>query len=180
MKILSDGDYNKETLPSCSTGPPQVLVPLPLSLSSWAQSQGTGVAEGRAGGFSPIQVDPKGPWTKPGKSIPKSSLGIKRGRLRRDPPGTPARGGGRRGGRAGEKVPPPPLGCRRPESGNSDVILMILDLANLNSVQTFAKTFLKSEPHLDILINNAEPPREFPPSGSAAEGDVSHPAWSRS
>ncbi|KAK9412644.1 dehydrogenase/reductase SDR family member 13-like [Crotalus adamanteus] len=43
----------------------------------------------------------------------------------------------------------------RRESGNSDVILMILDLANLNSVQTFAKTFLKSEPHLDILINNA-------------------------
>ncbi|XP_029142819.1 dehydrogenase/reductase SDR family member 13-like, partial [Protobothrops mucrosquamatus] len=41
------------------------------------------------------------------------------------------------------------------ESGNSEVILMILDLANLNSVRAFAETFLKSEPRLDILINNA-------------------------
>ncbi|XP_039221465.1 dehydrogenase/reductase SDR family member 13-like [Crotalus tigris] len=32
---------------------------------------------------------------------------------------------------------------------------MILDLANLNSVQAFAQIFLKSEPRLDILINNA-------------------------
>ncbi|KAM3854857.1 dehydrogenase/reductase SDR family member 13-like isoform 2-T2 [Vipera latastei] len=43
----------------------------------------------------------------------------------------------------------------RRESGNSEVILMILDLANLNSVQAFAQNFLKSEPRLDILINNA-------------------------
>ncbi|XP_015682432.1 dehydrogenase/reductase SDR family member 13-like [Protobothrops mucrosquamatus] len=43
----------------------------------------------------------------------------------------------------------------RRESGNSEVILMILDLANLNSVRTFAHMFLKSEPRLDILINNA-------------------------
>ncbi|KAL7976101.1 hypothetical protein Chor_009779, partial [Crotalus horridus] len=43
----------------------------------------------------------------------------------------------------------------RRESGNSEVILMILDLANLNSVRAFAQTFLKSEPRLDILINNA-------------------------
>ncbi|KAM3856493.1 dehydrogenase/reductase SDR family member 13-like [Vipera latastei] len=43
----------------------------------------------------------------------------------------------------------------RRESGNSEVILMILDLANLNSVQAFAQTFLKLEPCLDILINNA-------------------------
>ncbi|XP_015682434.1 dehydrogenase/reductase SDR family member 13-like [Protobothrops mucrosquamatus] len=43
----------------------------------------------------------------------------------------------------------------RRESGNSEVILMILDLANLNSVRAFAETFLKSEPRLDILINNA-------------------------
>ncbi|XP_026578904.1 dehydrogenase/reductase SDR family member 13-like, partial [Pseudonaja textilis] len=41
------------------------------------------------------------------------------------------------------------------ESGNSEVILMILDLANLNSVRAFAQTFLASEPRLDILINNA-------------------------
>ncbi|XP_070587452.1 dehydrogenase/reductase SDR family member 13-like isoform X1 [Erythrolamprus reginae] len=43
----------------------------------------------------------------------------------------------------------------RRESGNSEVILMILDLANLNSVRAFVQTFLKSEPRLDILINNA-------------------------
>ncbi|XP_025033223.1 dehydrogenase/reductase SDR family member 13-like [Python bivittatus] len=32
---------------------------------------------------------------------------------------------------------------------------MILDLANLDSVRAFAETFLRSEPRLDILINNA-------------------------
>lgn len=41
------------------------------------------------------------------------------------------------------------------ESGNSEVLFMILDLANLKSVQAFAKAFLNSEPRLDILINNA-------------------------
>uniref|UniRef100_A0A670Z404 Dehydrogenase/reductase 13 n=1 Tax=Pseudonaja textilis TaxID=8673 RepID=A0A670Z404_PSETE len=41
------------------------------------------------------------------------------------------------------------------ESGNSEVILMILDLASLSSVRDFAQTFLASEPRLDILINNA-------------------------
>ncbi|XP_058018466.1 dehydrogenase/reductase SDR family member 13-like isoform X2 [Ahaetulla prasina] len=44
----------------------------------------------------------------------------------------------------------------RRESGNSEVILMILDLGNLNSVRAFAQTFLESEPRLDILINNAD------------------------
>uniref|UniRef100_A0A670Z3R7 Dehydrogenase/reductase 13 n=1 Tax=Pseudonaja textilis TaxID=8673 RepID=A0A670Z3R7_PSETE len=43
----------------------------------------------------------------------------------------------------------------RRESGNSEVILMILDLASLSSVRDFAQTFLASEPRLDILINNA-------------------------
>uniref|UniRef100_A0A8C6VI39 Dehydrogenase/reductase SDR family member 13-like n=1 Tax=Naja naja TaxID=35670 RepID=A0A8C6VI39_NAJNA len=43
----------------------------------------------------------------------------------------------------------------RRESGNSEVILMILDLASLNSVRAFAQTFLALEPRLDILINNA-------------------------
>lgn len=32
---------------------------------------------------------------------------------------------------------------------------MQLDLANLKSVRLFAENFLKSEPRLDILINNA-------------------------
>jgi len=32
---------------------------------------------------------------------------------------------------------------------------MQLDLASLKSVRDFAETFLKSEPRLDLLINNA-------------------------
>ncbi|XP_066491608.1 dehydrogenase/reductase SDR family member 13 [Tiliqua scincoides] len=43
----------------------------------------------------------------------------------------------------------------RRESGNNEVLFMSLDLADLNSVRTFADTFLRSEPRLDILINNA-------------------------
>lgn len=41
------------------------------------------------------------------------------------------------------------------ESGNNQVVFMKLDLANLKSVRLFAENFLKSEPRLDILINNA-------------------------
>ena len=41
------------------------------------------------------------------------------------------------------------------ESGNNQVVFMQLDLASLQSVRSFAKTFLKTEPRLDILINNA-------------------------
>ncbi|XP_050921686.1 dehydrogenase/reductase SDR family member 13 isoform X1 [Lates calcarifer] len=43
----------------------------------------------------------------------------------------------------------------RRESGNNDVVFMQLDLASLKSVSSFAETFLKTEPRLDILINNA-------------------------
>nr|XP_055052646.1 dehydrogenase/reductase SDR family member 13a.3 [Misgurnus anguillicaudatus] len=43
----------------------------------------------------------------------------------------------------------------RRESGNSEVLYMHLDLASLKSVRSFAETFLKSEPRLDLLINNA-------------------------
>ncbi|XP_003459273.1 dehydrogenase/reductase SDR family member 13 [Oreochromis niloticus] len=43
----------------------------------------------------------------------------------------------------------------RRESGNNQVVFMHLDLASLKSVQSFAETFLKTEPRLDILINNA-------------------------
>ncbi|XP_051963099.1 dehydrogenase/reductase SDR family member 13-like [Xyrauchen texanus] len=43
----------------------------------------------------------------------------------------------------------------RRESGNSEVLYMHLDLASLKSVHNFAETFLKSEPRLDLLINNA-------------------------
>ena len=59
------------------------------------------------------------------------------------------------------------IGCRNLEkgkeaikeiqerSGNQNVFLEKLDLASLESVRTFADKILKSEPHLDILINNA-------------------------
>ncbi|XP_034994798.1 dehydrogenase/reductase SDR family member 13 isoform X1 [Zootoca vivipara] len=43
----------------------------------------------------------------------------------------------------------------RRESGNNEVLFMSLDLASFKSVRTFAAAFLRSEPRLDILINNA-------------------------
>ncbi|XP_069471403.1 dehydrogenase/reductase SDR family member 13 isoform X2 [Ambystoma mexicanum] len=43
----------------------------------------------------------------------------------------------------------------RRESGNQQVLFLKLDLASLASVRQFADAFLKSEPQLDILINNA-------------------------
>ncbi|XP_036070901.1 dehydrogenase/reductase SDR family member 13 isoform X2 [Oryzias melastigma] len=43
----------------------------------------------------------------------------------------------------------------RKESGNSQVVFMPMDLASFKSVRSFAETFLKTEPRLDILINNA-------------------------
>ncbi|XP_041054255.1 dehydrogenase/reductase SDR family member 13-like isoform X2 [Carcharodon carcharias] len=43
----------------------------------------------------------------------------------------------------------------RKKSGNNQVIFMQLDLASLKSVRAFAETFLKSEPQLHVLINNA-------------------------
>ncbi|KAL6471351.1 hypothetical protein MHYP_G00200010 [Metynnis hypsauchen] len=43
----------------------------------------------------------------------------------------------------------------RRESGNTAVLFMHLDLASLKSVRSFAETFLKTEPRLDLLINNA-------------------------
>ncbi|XP_005754113.1 dehydrogenase/reductase SDR family member 13-like isoform X2 [Pundamilia nyererei] len=41
------------------------------------------------------------------------------------------------------------------DSGNNQVVFMQLDLGSLKSVRSFAENFLKSEPRLDILINNA-------------------------
>ncbi|XP_078278154.1 dehydrogenase/reductase SDR family member 13-like [Rhinoraja longicauda] len=43
----------------------------------------------------------------------------------------------------------------RKKSGNNQVIYMHLDLASLKSVRAFAETFLKSEPQLHLLVNNA-------------------------
>ncbi|XP_018417544.1 PREDICTED: dehydrogenase/reductase SDR family member 13 [Nanorana parkeri] len=40
-------------------------------------------------------------------------------------------------------------------SGNNEVLFMKLDLASTASIRSFCKTFLSSEPRLDILINNA-------------------------
>ncbi|TNN01423.1 hypothetical protein fugu_010805 [Takifugu bimaculatus] len=41
------------------------------------------------------------------------------------------------------------------ESGSSQVVFMQLDLGSLKSVRSFAETFLRTEPRLDLLINNA-------------------------
>ncbi|MBN3304192.1 DHR13 reductase, partial [Amia calva] len=41
------------------------------------------------------------------------------------------------------------------DSGSSAVVFMQLDLASLQSVRSFAEKFLKTEPRLDLLINNA-------------------------
>ncbi|KAM9257235.1 dehydrogenase/reductase SDR family member 13 [Cariama cristata] len=43
----------------------------------------------------------------------------------------------------------------RTETGNTEVRFMQLDLASLRSVRAFASTFLRQEPHLHLLINNA-------------------------
>uniref|UniRef100_A0A4W3IU22 Dehydrogenase/reductase (SDR family) member 13a, duplicate 3 n=1 Tax=Callorhinchus milii TaxID=7868 RepID=A0A4W3IU22_CALMI len=43
----------------------------------------------------------------------------------------------------------------RRKTSNNQVVFMHLDLASLKSVRAFAETFLKSEPQLHILINNA-------------------------
>ncbi|NXJ73368.1 DHR13 reductase, partial [Trogon melanurus] len=43
----------------------------------------------------------------------------------------------------------------RTETGNPEVLFMHLDLASLRSVRTFASAFLRQEPHLHLLINNA-------------------------
>ncbi|MBN3287003.1 DHR13 reductase, partial [Polyodon spathula] len=43
----------------------------------------------------------------------------------------------------------------RKESNNNQVLFMQLDLGSLQSVRSFSETFLKTEPRLDILINNA-------------------------
>ncbi|XP_067314200.1 dehydrogenase/reductase (SDR family) member 13 like 1 isoform X2 [Pseudorasbora parva] len=43
----------------------------------------------------------------------------------------------------------------RTETGNENVIFMQLDLASQKSIRSFAENFLKKEPRLDLLINNA-------------------------
>ncbi|XP_048853867.1 dehydrogenase/reductase SDR family member 13-like [Brienomyrus brachyistius] len=41
------------------------------------------------------------------------------------------------------------------ETGSNQVVYLQLDLGSLQSVRSFADTFLKTEPRLDLLINNA-------------------------
>ncbi|NXR14037.1 DHR13 reductase, partial [Semnornis frantzii] len=43
----------------------------------------------------------------------------------------------------------------RTETGNPEVQFMQLDLSSLQSVRAFASAFLRQEPHLHLLINNA-------------------------
>ncbi|XP_035199269.1 dehydrogenase/reductase SDR family member 13 [Oxyura jamaicensis] len=43
----------------------------------------------------------------------------------------------------------------RTETGNPEVLFMPLDLASLRSVRSFASAFLRQEPHLHLLVNNA-------------------------
>ncbi|XP_036621795.1 dehydrogenase/reductase SDR family member 13 isoform X1 [Trichosurus vulpecula] len=50
---------------------------------------------------------------------------------------------------------PPSLHWCLQESGNNEVIFMMLDLSSLASVHSFATAFLSSEPRLDLLIHNA-------------------------
>lgn len=40
-------------------------------------------------------------------------------------------------------------------TGSNDVVYMQLDLGSLKSVRSMAETFLKTEPKLDVLVNNA-------------------------
>ena len=43
----------------------------------------------------------------------------------------------------------------REDSGNPDVVSMILDVSSIKSVRRFAEEFKNTERRLDILINNA-------------------------
>ena len=43
----------------------------------------------------------------------------------------------------------------REDSGNPDVVSMILDVSSIKSVRSFAEEFKNTERRLDILINNA-------------------------
>lgn len=56
--------------------------------------------------------------------------------------------------RAGSLALPQALLCPQ-ETGNNEVLFMHLDLASLRSVRAFASAFLRQEPHLHLLINNA-------------------------
>ena len=43
----------------------------------------------------------------------------------------------------------------RSDTGRKNVIIKKLDLSSLKSVREFSEEILKSEPRIDILINNA-------------------------
>ncbi|OWK59841.1 Dehydrogenase/reductase SDR family member 13, partial [Lonchura striata] len=68
-------------------------------------------------------------------------------RIRRPPP--------RAGHTPGLAPGPAPAPLRPQETGNNEVLFMHLDLASLRSVRAFASTFLRQEPQLHLLINNA-------------------------
>lgn len=63
---------------------------------------------------------------------------------------------------APHSVPCAMLCCSLQETGNSEVQFMQLDLSSLQSVRAFASAFLRQEPHLHLLINNAGEPWHTP------------------
>lgn len=67
---------------------------------------------------------------------------------------SPAPTQGRAHPRGGPLALPQALLCPQ-ETGNNEVLFMHLDLASLRSVRAFASAFLRQEPHLHLLINNA-------------------------
>ncbi|XP_053687214.1 retinol dehydrogenase 12-like [Sabethes cyaneus] len=63
------------------------------------------------------------------------------------------------------------------ETGQTNIHVRYMDLSSLESVRTFARTFLEEEPRLDILINNAgvmATPRTLTREGYEVQFGVNH------
>ncbi|NXW92822.1 DHR13 reductase, partial [Alopecoenas beccarii] len=74
---------------------------------------------------------------------------------RRAPPGTAPVPVAEPGGCPPDPPALPQAALCPQETGNAEVRFMQLDLASLRSVRAFASAFLRQEPHLHLLINNA-------------------------
>ncbi|XP_055603262.1 retinol dehydrogenase 12-like [Uranotaenia lowii] len=63
------------------------------------------------------------------------------------------------------------------ETGSKDIFVRKLDLSSMESIRSFAKSFLQEEPRLDILINNAGVmacPKELTKDGFEQQIGVNH------